>query len=174
MLKGNQKNSFEECRNELLNYKFDEVLGFYREDFGDEIADELEDKIVSEIGEENPNYHNLLEQKIIRLWYELVNKVIVRLDKGLTELPNTIDSSDITIELEDIRKRGKENRNNFNILKEIYFEDIYKMKFRVKSRLDTAKNIQEEKTKDKHNDKMYAFGLSILMLILGYFLSKLF
>lgn len=141
MPNSNQNNSFKKCRKELLNYKFDEVLDFYREDFGDEIADDIENKTVSEIGEENPDYDNLLEQKIIRLWYELDNKVIDRLNKGLTELPNTIGSSDIIIKLENIRKKIENNSNSFKILKKIYVTDIYKMKFQVKSRLDTAKNV---------------------------------
>ncbi len=41
MPNGNQNNSFEKCRKELLNYKFDEILDFYAEDFGDVVADEL-------------------------------------------------------------------------------------------------------------------------------------
>ncbi len=174
----NQNNSSEKCRKELINYKFDEILDFYAEDFGDAVRDDIENKIISEIGEENPEYYYLFEQRIIRLWYELVYKVADRLDNGLTKLPNTIDFSDITIELENIRKKAKDNRNHFETLKEIYFDDINRVKIRVKSRLDTTRNIQKENNKQKSKDNLINIAINVVigltMLGVGYIISRLF
>ena len=164
----------EDCRRELVNYKLDEILDFYAEDFGGEFADEIENRIISEVGEENPKYYTSLEQKIIYLWFNLVNKVIDRLDKGLTKLPKTLDFSDITIELDKLRKKTKKNRINLYILKEIYFDDINKIKIKVKSRVNVEKNIQKNKREEKHKNWLYSFLSGVFMLILGYFLSEIF
>ena len=152
MIKSDLDNSLEKCRAELLNYKLDEILSFYEDDFGEDVAKEIEKNTLFEIVEGDPNYHTLLKNKIIYLWYELVGSIIDVLEEGLEEVPPTIDFSDINIELSEIKKRVLKNRKQIETLQEIYFNDISKIKIKVKSRIDVNREIHDLKNKQTKTD----------------------
>lgn len=164
MIKSDLDASFDECRAELLNYKLDEILSFYEDDFGEDVANEVEKNIIFEIGEENPNYHTLLEEKIIYLWYELIDSNIIGLEEGLKEVPPTIDFSDISIELSELKTKAIKNRKKVATLKDIYSNDISKIKIKTKSRIDVDRNIQSLKKNQIWKDRFFAAFLGILLL----------
>jgi hypothetical protein len=162
--------SLEYYRGELLNYKLDEVLDYYTEDFGEDVANEIEDKIILEIGEDNPEYHSLLERKIIHLWYELISKEIDKFNKTLAKSPNKIDFSDIIFELKSIRDKAKDSITDSSSLRGIYISDIYKIKIKIKSRFEVERNTKTQKRKDN----MFVISVAVIFSIFGYILSKFF
>jgi hypothetical protein len=167
-MSGNYKNGyFKDCEEELLNYKFDEILDYYSINFDDDVADFVENKVILEIGGENPDYESKLNNKIKLLWYELIIKIIDRLHGGLKNYHNSSDFSEIIIELEDIKKRAKEEIHNVNVLKDIYFEDIDRVKIKIKSKKDMVKG----KNKEKIVNAFYGLVLVILGTIFGYIAS---
>jgi hypothetical protein len=167
-----QTESIEDLKTELLNYKLDEVLTFYTEDFGGDTSEEIENQVILELNEDNPEFQNLLKKKIIFLWFDLINKVVSRLHQGVNEHPpnTTVDFSDIIIEINTIKEKARENLNDFEALKNLYLDEVDKLKIRVKSKLEVAKNLREEKKMDNWK----AYGLSFFTLFLGYFLTKYF
>ncbi|MCK5031022.1 MAG: hypothetical protein KAR64_06105 [Thermoplasmatales archaeon] len=167
----NYKNGFfKDCEEELLNYKFDEILDYYSINFDDDFADSIEKKVILEIGEENPEYESELDNRIKLLWYELIIKIIDKLNDGLKDYQTSSDFSEIIIELKDIKERAREELHNIDTLKDIYFKDIEYVKIRIKSKKDVIKNIKKEKKKEK----LFYFILGVFTICLGITLEYIF
>ena len=150
-----------DCHDELLYYKYDEVIDYYANNFGSSVADKLDEKMSLKLDENNPKFPELFERTILRLWFGLNYRIIDRINVGLKNkgIPKKIDFSDIVVELENMKEKTELNKDDFEELKAIYFDDIEPIIFRIKSRIIAAKYDEKEKK------KYFVYGILISALL---------
>ena len=158
-----------ECKDikeELLEYKLEEVSSRYADDFGwmpKGLAKEINEKIT------NPNLERIpmLEEVIRTLWLELIRKNLENIKKEIDSLgDSTIDFSDIIIELGKIERKLKRPSTN-NELKECYDNDLRPIKIKTFKKIITEKNRQKEEKKREKRSIFYAIIIAMVFFILG-------
>lgn len=158
-----------ECKDikeELLEYKLEEVSSRYADDFGEMpkgLAKEINEKIT------NPNLERMpmLEEVIRTLWLELIRKNLENIKKEIDSLrDSTVDFSDIIIELGKIERKLKRPSTN-NELKECYDNDLRPIKIKTFKKIITEKNRRKEEKKREKRSIIYAIIIAMVFFILG-------
>ena len=71
------------------------------------------------------------------------------------------------MELSDLKTIAIQNRKNIETLRDIYFNDLYKIKVKTKTRIEVDRNNQDIKTRNDRKDKLFALVLGIIFVYIG-------
>ena len=137
----NSLSKYENCMEELLEYKLEEVKSDWINDFGKisrEVLNEVNDMIT------NPNEKrlNVLEKTIRKLRRILISKNLESMKRKINKYKtSTIDFSDIMIDIKSLEKE-LDKPLDINDLNTLYKNKLQPLKYRLLSRVKIVRNMK--------------------------------